>query len=272
MTDEGETRGWRARYRKIIFEADTTAGKAFDVVLIAAILLSILTVMLESIASVRERYGDWLLAAEWGFTILFTVEYVMRLSCSERPARYARSFFGVVDLLSVLPTYASVLIPGAQTLLVIRTLRILRIFRVLKLANYMRESETLLRALQASRRKIAVFVFVLFTLVVVFGSLMHLIEGPEHGFTSIPRGIYWAIVTLTTVGYGDIAPQTDAGQALAAVTMILGYGIVAVPTGIITSELTHAGERAQLLKACKGCAATGHDANATHCNRCGAGL
>lgn len=271
----GETRGgrgWRARSYEIIFEANTPTGKAFDVVLIAAILLSILTVMLESMSTVRGLHRGALRAAEWGFTVLFTIEYVLRLVCAERPARYARSFFGLVDLLSIVPTYASVLIPGAQALLVIRMLRILRVFRVLKLANYVRESESLLRALYASRRKISVFVFAVFTLVVVFGSLMHLVEGPENGFTSIPRGVYWAIVTLTTVGYGDIAPHTDLGQAIAALIMILGYGIIAVPTGIITAELTHAGGRLVSTNPCAACGTAGHDADAVHCKRCGAHL
>ncbi|MBL8859227.1 MAG: ion transporter [Planctomycetes bacterium] len=275
MAGGGQERGaegWRARYYRIIFEADTPAGKAFDVILIAAILLSILTVMLESITTVRERHGELLRVAEWAFTILFTIEYALRLMCTERPLRYARSFFGLVDLLSIIPTYASVLVPGAQALLVIRTLRILRVFRVLKLAHYVRESETLLRALVASRRKISVFIFAVFTLVVVFGSLMYLIEGPDSGFTSIPRGVYWAVVTLTTVGYGDIAPQTNLGQAVAAVIMVLGYGIIAVPTGIITAELTQGGDRSLSARACRSCDATRHDADALHCKRCGARL
>jgi voltage-gated potassium channel len=269
IDEPGATEGWRAKYYRIIFEADTPAGKTFDVLLIAAILLSILTVVLESIVEVRRQHGELLRVAEWSFTALFTLEYALRLSCARKPLRYARSFYGLVDLLSILPTYASVLIPGAQALLVIRTLRILRVFRVLKLAHYMRESETLLRALHASRRKISVFVFVLFTLVVVFGSLMYLIEGPESGFTSIPRGIYWAVVTLTTVGYGDIAPQTNAGQVLASLIMIMGYGIIAVPTGIITAELSQAAARPTSAKACSACGAIGHELNAVFCQRCG---
>lgn len=268
LIPEPKERGWRATYYEIIFEAHTPAGKAFDVVLIAAILLSIATVMLESISPVAARYGTSLRIAEWAFTILFTVEYLLRLICTPRPWRYARSFFGLVDLLSVLPTYLSVLIPGTQALLVIRTLRILRVFRVLKLANYVRESETLLRALLASRRKIYVFVFAVFTLVVIFGSLMYLIEGPAHGFTSIPRGVYWAIVTLTTVGYGDITPETDLGQGVAAFIMVLGYGIIAVPTGIITAELTQQ-DRWPSARLCPGYAAPKHDADALHCKWCG---
>lgn len=271
--DTNRNEDWRARWYRIIFEANTPAGKSFDVVLIAAILMSIATVMLESIVDVRRQYGEALRIAEWAFTLLFTIEYVLRLVCAERRWRYARSFFGLVDLLSIAPTYLSVVLPGAQVLLVIRTLRILRVFRVLKLANYVRESETLMRALYASRRKISVFVFVVFTLVVVFGSLMYLIEGPENGFTSIPRGVYWAVVTLTTVGYGDIAPQSDLGQFVAALIMIMGYGIIAVPTGIITAELAHVGaERAASLKSCALCVAVRHDADAVHCKSCGARL
>ncbi len=270
--DGAAERDWRSKYQRVIFEADTTAGKVFDVVLIAAILLSILVVMLESVSGVRDRWGDALRVAEWAFTILFTVEYVLRLVCAERPLRYARSFFGIVDLVAVVPTYASILVPGAQAMLVVRIARMLRVFRVLKLANYVRESETLWRALFSSRRKIAVFVFAVFALVVVFGSLMYLIEGPENGFTSIPRGVYWAIVTLTTVGYGDISPRTDLGQAVASLIMVLGYGIIAVPTGIVTAELAAASVRPMQQRKCASCAAPLHDAGAIFCSQCGARL
>lgn len=269
----GELRGWRARGHEIIFESDTWAGKAFDVVLIGLILASVATVMLESVEPVRAEHGPRLRALEWVFTILFTAEYVLRLRCVVRPADYARSFFGVVDLLSIVPTYLSVLLPGAQALLVIRTLRILRVFRVLKLATYVDESEALMRALVATRRKIAVFLFAVLTAVSIFGALMYLVEGPENGFTSIPRGIYWAIVTLTTVGYGDVSPQTDLGQAIAAMIMILGYGIIAVPTGIVTAELTHANQGSPVSgQACRHCSAGGHLPDAIHCRRCGSPL
>ena len=230
--------GWRHRAHEVIYEADTPAGKAFDVALIATILLSILVVMLESVAGVKKEFGTVLRSAEWAFTILFTLEYGLRILCVGRPLRYVRSFYGVVDLLAILPTYVSLIFPGAQALLVIRALRILRVFRVLKLVSYVSETETLMRAMRASGRKILIFVFGIMTLVVILGSWMYLIEGPEHGFTSIPKSIYWAIVTLTTVGYGDITPETSLGQALASVIMIMGYGIIAVPTGIITAELT----------------------------------
>ena len=263
--------GWRRRAYVVIFESDTPAGKAFDVALIAAIAVSIVAVMLESMADVRARHGAALLAVEWGLTALFTLEYGLRLWCSPAPRRYARSFFGLVDLLSILPTYLSVLLPGAQALLVIRTLRILRVFRVLKLAHYVRESEDLMRALAASRRKIAVFLFAVLTMVIVFGAAMYLIEGPENGFSSIPRGMYWAIVTLTTVGYGDIRPQTDLGQALAAAIMVLGYGIIAVPTGIVTAQLTRA-QHEPHARRCANCAFERHVEGARHCAGCGAPL
>ena len=265
------THGWRARGHEIIFESDTPAGKAFDVALILAIVLSIAVVVLESVEEVHGKWGGVLQAAEWGFTLLFTAEYVLRLLCVARPVRYARSFFGVVDLVSFLPTYLSVLLPGAHVLLVVRVLRVLRIFRVLKLATYVGEAEALMRALRASRRKIIVFLFGVFTLVVIFGSLMYEIEGPASGFTSIPRGIYWAVVTLTTVGYGDISPQTNGGQALSAIIMVLGYGILAVPTGIVTAELV-AGAKPVSGQACRACGTEGHDVDAVHCKICGARL
>jgi len=269
---------WRSRTNQVIFGADTPAGKAFDLALILAILSSLAVVMLDSVKSINAEYGQQLRIAEWTFTLLFTVEYVLRLMCVDRPARYARSFFGIVDVLAILPTYVSAFVPGAQALLVIRTLRILRVFRVLELGSYVSESEQLARALSASKRKIQVFVFTVLILVVIFGSLMYLIEGPEGGFTSIPRGVYWAIVTMTTVGYGDIAPASNLGQAIAACIMILGYGIIAVPTGIVSAELTLGdqrrakGESASLGRACSGCGAGGHASDAAFCRICGAGL
>ena len=266
----------RRRLYEVIFESDTPAGKAFDVLLIGAILLSVAAVMAESINWARVRYGRELYVAEWAFTVLFTVEYALRLYCVRRPRRYATSFFGVVDLLAIVPTYLRVLIPGAQFLLVIRMLRILRVFRVLKLVQYLNEADVLVRALRSSRRKIEIFIFTVLTLVVILGSLMYLIEGEENGFTSIPRSVYWAIVTLTTVGYGDISPQTDLGQALSALIMITGYAIIAVPTGIVTAEITRAGneDRARRVKerVCPQCDATGHDEDAQHCKYCGEGL
>lgn len=262
-----------ARIYHIIFEADTPPAKAFDVTLIIAIIASVIVVMVESVASYRSQYPEFLRTAEWVFTILFTVEYVLRLVCVDKPARYARSFFGVIDLLAVIPTYVSVLVPGAQFLLVVRLMRILRVFRVLKLAAYLVEVEILISALRDSRRKVLIFMFAVLTLTVILGSLMYLIEGDGNGFTSIPRGVYWAIVTLTTVGYGDISPQTDIGQAFASLIMILGYGIIAVPTGIVTAEMTRysIGQRRQetFSEECQRCGLDSHDMDARYCKQCG---
>ncbi len=264
--------GWRSRWHDIIYEADTPVGRIFDVGLIAAIVCSVIAVMLESVPSIRRNYGALLFYVEWHFTILFTIEYILRLATVRRPLTYARSFFGVIDLLAILPTYLSMLIPGTQYLLVIRLLRILRVFRVLKLVHYMSEANTLMLALRASRRKITVFIFTVMTMVVILGSLMYFIEGEEHGFVSIPRSIYWAIVTLTTVGYGDISPETNLGQTLAALIMIVGYGIIAVPTGIVTAELSRFDPNKVSSKHCVSCAHEGHDTDAVYCKYCGEAL
>lgn len=263
---------WRDRLNRVIFEAESPSGKAFDVALIFTIVASLVVVMLDSVKPINEKYGSYLRFLEWTFTLLFTLEYVLRLICVQRPARYARSFFGVVDLLAILPTYVSFFVPGAQTLLVVRTFRILRIFRIFELGSYVQESEQLVHALKASKRKIQVFVFTVLILVVIFGSLMYLIEGAESGFTSIPRGVYWAIVTMTTVGYGDIAPESNFGQAVAAFIMILGYGIIAVPTGIVSAELTLSDRRraaARSSAACPACGASDHAGDAEFCRCCG---
>jgi len=265
----------RARLHEVIFEADTAAGKCFDVILLVAIILSVLVAMLDTVSMIHERYGNLLYGIEWFFTILFSIEYAFRFSCVRHPLRYATSFYGVVDLLAVLPTYLSIIIAGTQSLLVIRVLRLLRIFRVFKLARYLRASGVLWEALKASRPRITVFLLTVLTLVIVVGTLMYLIEGPGNGFTSIPRGIYWAIVTMTTVGYGDIAPRTFLGQTLAALVMILGYGIIAVPTGIFSVELIAAArqpERKVSTQVCPGCAKEGHDPDAVHCKFCGSRL
>lgn len=263
---------WRHRLHEVIFEADTPAGRAFDLALLLAIALSVGAVLLESVASIRLRHGPALRAAEWSFTMLFTIEYVLRLACVRRPLRYARSFFGLVDLLAILPTYLSLVIAGSQSLLVIRALRLLRVFRVLKLAHFVGEARMLRAALRASSRKITVFLGTVLTLVLIVGALMYLIEGEASGFTSIPQAIYWAIVTMTTVGYGDIAPQTLAGKLLASAVMILGYGIIAVPTGIVTVEMAGLRKQRVSTQACRVCAAEGHDADARHCKYCGAAL
>jgi len=268
----GELSGWRARVHAVIFEAETPAGKAFDVLLILAIVVSVIVVMAESVTSVRVRYGPALRTAEWVITILFTIEYLLRLACVGRPLAYARSFYGIVDLLSILPTYISVIFPGTQALAVVRALRLVRVFRVLKLAQYVHETSILWRAIRASARKIAVFLFVVLTIVIIVGAIMYMIEGEEAGFTSIPTSVYWAIVTMTTVGYGDIAPMTPLGQMLAALVMIIGYGIIAVPTGIVTTELVKGGHTPVSTHACSQCSAEGHDADASHCKFCGAQL
>lgn len=260
----------REKLYEVIFEHDTRPGKLFDVVLLWSILLSVLAVMLESVADFRQQYGTALRLAEWGFTALFTVEYLLRLYAVPRAWRYALSFFGVVDLLAVAPTYLSLLLPGAQSLLVIRALRLLRIFRVLKLGQYVGEAHLLAEAMRASRRKIIIFLSVVTIVVVIVGALMYLIEGAENGFTSIPRSVYWAIVTMTTVGYGDIAPGSVPGQILASVLMILGYGILAVPTGIVTSEMLSV--RRPGGRACPQCGSRPHDADAVHCKYCAAPL
>ena len=269
---------FRRRIYDVVFLSDSPAGRTFDLVLIAAIVASVAVVMLDSVAAVHARHAQAFLVAEWGFTVLFSIEYAARLAIVAQPGRYARSIYGLVDLFSVLPTFVSLVVPGAQVLLVVRILRVLRIFRILKLATYLTEAETLGRALASSRRKILVFVTVVLTLVTVIGALMFVIESrqPGSGFTSIPLSVYWAVVTLTTVGYGDISPQTPLGQALALVLMIMGYGIIAVPTGIVTVELNRSAQESAARNAAS--AATGHDcascglamdADARFCKRCG---
>lgn len=257
---------------EIIFEADTLPGKAFDVVLIWSILLSVLVVMLDSVSTIRSQHGALLYGAEWFFTLLFTLEYLLRLLCIGRPWRYAGSFFGIVDLLAILPTYLSLLVPGTQYLQVVRILRVLRIFRILKFVEYSSEARLLMRALHASKRKIFVFLFTVLTLVVIIGALMYLIEGPANGFTSIPRSMYWTIVTMTTVGYGDISPRTDIGQMFAAGVMILGYSIIAVPTGIVTVSMGQVLAKPLTTQSCPQCSAEGHDSDALHCKFCGSRL
>ena len=269
-------RDFRRRLFIIIFQSDTPAGWWFDVTLIVLIVASVITVILESVASIRQKYVETLHVIEWLFTILFTVEYLLRLYCVPRPAHYARSFFGLIDFMAIVPTYLSLVLPGAQMLIVVRVLRVLRIFRIMKLTQYLDESRTLSEALWASRRKIGVFLFTVVTLLTIIGSLMYLIEGEENGFTDIPTSMYWAVVTLTTVGYGDVSPVTPLGRALASLVMILGYSIIAVPTGIVTSELTRPSGRRVLLRPgpgpCRQCGAPGHDPDARYCKYCGAAL
>lgn len=269
--------GWRRTLYIIIFEADTRPGRLFDLALIATILLSLVTVALESVASIRQSWGAQLKVLDWLFTILFTVEYLLRLICIHKPLRYARSFFGMVDLLSILPLYLGLFIPESRFLADIRILRLLRMFRILKLTRYMGEAHELKRAMLASRRKILVFLVTVVVLVIILGTLMYVIEGEANGFTSIPIGIYWAIVTLTTVGFGDITPKTPLGQALASMVMITGYGIIAVPTGIVTAEIarhttkTLAADQSA-TRLCPHCFTEGHDRDARFCKHCGGAL
>lgn len=265
--------GWRAQLYAIIFESDTRKGRAFDLALIGAILLSVLVIVLTSVQPIAAKYGDWLHAAEWFFTILFTLEYIGRCLCVQRPVMYARSFFGVIDVMSILPSYISLFIPGAHVIMGVRILRLLRIFRILKLTLYIEEYSMLGDALLASRRKIFIFLSVVFLIVFLLGTVMYVVEGPEHGYTSIPTAVYWAISTMTTVGFGDLVPKTDIGRAIASFMMLLGWGILAVPTGIISSEITYQRGRVTLPpRACPTCSTTGHDATASYCKDCGAGL
>jgi len=259
----------RFKLHEIIFEADTQAGKLFDILLIISIVLSVIFVMLDSMKSIRDQYGIQLYWFEWFFTILFTIEYILRLYCTGNRLKYAKSFFGIVDLLAIVPTYLSILIPGSQFLLVIRLLRILRVFRILKLAQYVGESALLVEALLASRRKIFIFLLTVLTLVVILGSLMYLVEGEENGFTSIPQSIYWAIVTITTVGYGDIFPQTAIGRIIASFIMIIGYSFIAIPTGIFTVEFARVFRGTISTQVCISCNAEGHDTDAKFCKYCG---
>lgn len=262
----------RTKFYRIIFETDTVAGKTFDIALFIFIILSVIAVLLESIAGIRAHYGPWLRAFEWLVTILFTIEYCLRLSCVRKPLRYAFSFYGIIDLLAIIPTYLSTFVIGAQSLIVVRALRLLRVFRVLKLVQFMGEARELRAALRASVRKIIIFLGAVLTIVVIVGAIIYLIEGEEHGFNNIPVSIYWAIVTMTTVGYGDIAPQTALGKLLASTIMILGYGIIAVPTGIVTVEIAGAVRGRISTRVCSQCASEGHDSDAVFCKYCGARL
>lgn len=257
--------------RLIIFEADTPMGKTFDVTLIVCILLSVVSVMLASIESVMDRFDSFLTALEWTFTIAFTLEYCLRVWSVRQPWYYVRSFYGIVDLAAILPTYLSLFIVDAEYLIVVRMLRVMRVFRILKLLQYLEGSRMIMKALRASRPKITVFVIAVVVLVVIIGSLMYIIEGHEHGFSSIPMSIYWAIVTLTTVGYGDIAPITPLGKILASMVMIMGYAIIAVPTGIVTAELTRA-DRSTTTLSCPNCSSEAHQDGAKYCYHCGHGL
>ena len=271
MTQDKNNR-LRLRLYEIIFKSDTPAGKLFDTALLAVILLSVLVVMLESVGAINLQYGTAFRVAEWVFTGLFTLELLLRLWVVPRPLGYLFSSLGIIDLLSVLPTYISLLVPGAQYFMVIRILRLLRIARIFKLSHFLVESQVLKTALRASVHKITVFIGTVLTLVVIIGSVMYVVEGGQNGFTSIPKSIYWAIVTLTTVGYGDIAPQTTLGQVLAGMVMLLGYGIIAIPTGIVTVEMANATRKPLHHRVCPNCLKEDHEYGANFCSACGTSL
>ena len=261
---------WKSKLHEIIYEADTPAGKLFDVVLLIFILASIVLVMLESVSSINDKYADFFNQAEWVITILFTFEYFARIISIKKPSEYIFSFYGVIDFLSTIPKYLAVFFVGGHALVALRALRLLRVFRILKLARYIGESNQLVKALKASRAKIAVFLFAVLIISIILGTVMYLVEGDQgSGFTSIPRSVYWAIVTLTTVGYGDIAPVTPLGQLIAAMIMIMGYGIIAIPTGIVTAEYVNSDNVHTNTQSCQFCSAEGHHDNAKFCYECG---
>jgi voltage-gated potassium channel len=269
MPDKGSA-NWQAKLHDVIYESNTPAGKAFDVGLLILIISSIAVVMLDSITEWHGRYGDTFYVLEWVFTLLFTAEYTLRLICIRHPMRYATSFLGIIDFLSIMPTYLSLFYAGTQALLVVRSLRLMRIFRIFKLTHFVSEMHFLSTAIRASLKKIAIFMLIVVTLMIITGSVMYLIESGENGFTSIPTSIYWAIVTTTTVGYGDISPTTPLGKFFASLMMLMGYGIIAVPTGILTSEMAMAfRNKANSIEVCPGCGMEGHDGDAIHCKRCG---
>lgn len=264
---------WQERLHEIIYESNTLAGKTFDVLLLLLIVASILTVMLDSLAGWHVKYGPLLFALEWVFTILFTVEYILRIICIGKPVKYIFSPLGLIDLLALIPSYLSVFLSGGQSLLVLRALRLLRVFRIFKLTHFLSEMHFLSAALKGSLRKISIFMLTVLTLVMILGSVMYLVENRENGFTSIPESIYWAIVTITTVGYGDISPVTPMGKFIASIIMLIGYGIIAVPTGIITTEMTLAARnKSHSHETCPNCSREGHESDAVHCKYCGAKL
>lgn len=263
---------WQVHLYEIIFEADTPLGKLFDIALLISILTSVIAVMLESVSFIDERFHKELRIIEWIFTIGFSIEYVLRIVTSKKPFNYIFSFYGIIDLLAIIPTYLSLIVVGSQTLVVIRAIRLLRVFRIFKLARYIGEGKYLIAAMKASGAKITVFLGAVLSMTVVMGTLMYLIEGHDHGFTSIPRSIYWAIVTMTTVGYGDISPQTAFGQFIASIVMITGYAIIAVPTGIVSVELSRGADVNVNTQVCTNCGFDDHDDDATYCKKCGENL
>lgn len=264
-----ERKKWKKDLWEIIFESHTPAGKIFDIVLLVIIFFSVILVALESVPEISQKYGPTLKILEWVITIIFSIEYILRIFISRFPRKYIFSFYGIIDLLSVIPTYLSLFFTGAQGLIVIRAIRLLRVFRILKLTRYTNEGSIIIQALKASRVKISVFLFAIMMIIIVIGTLMYLIEGAASGFTSIPAGIYWAVVTLTTVGYGDITPLTSFGKFISALVMIMGYAIIAVPTGIVTTELTQSYRKRRSRLVCENCGNDDHDEDAGFCKKCG---
>lgn len=267
--------GWRKQWFDIIHRHDTPASRSFDIALVLTIIASVLVIMIDSVQGIHQRFAGWLYGVEWFFTVVFTAEYILRLKVVRRPLRYAFSMWGIIDLLSILPAYLSLFIPGAQALLAVRILRVLRVFRILKLTRYIDESGILVGALWRSRRKVILFLFTVLTITVVAGSLMYVVEGPQNGFTSIPESMYWAIVTMATVGYGDLVPQTTLGRFLTSALILIGYSILAVPTGIYTAELAgdlirrQTGAKRADHRGCTICGHEDHEYEASYCNRCG---
>ena len=272
MSQKAHTKNWKNRLHEIIYEADTSAGKSFDVIILIMILASVILVMLESVSYIDKEYATLFNILEWIITIVFTIEYFLRIIAISKPKNYIFSFYGIIDFLSTVPKYLSLLFVGTHALVALRALRLLRVFRILKLARFIGESNNLVSSLKASRAKISVFLFAVLIVSIILGTVMYLIEGPEHGFTSIPRSVYWCIVTLTTVGYGDISPETPLGQFIASIVMILGYGIIAVPTGIVSAEYAQQTKENKIplnTQHCSNCNADNHLDDAKFCHNCG---
>jgi len=272
LSQKSNKRNWKNQLHEIIYEADTPAGKSFDVIILIMILASVVLVMLESVSYINAKYASLFNILEWVITIVFTIEYFLRIMTISNPRKYIFSFYGIIDLLSTIPKYLSILFVGTHALAALRALRLLRVFRILKLARFIGESNNLVTSLKASRAKISVFLFAVLIVSIILGTVMYLIEGPEHGFTSIPRSVYWCIVTLTTVGYGDISPETPLGQFIASIVMILGYGIIAVPTGIVSAEYAQQTKKNKIplnTQHCSNCNAGNHMDDAKFCNKCG---
>mgnify|MGYP003665181985 CR=1 FL=1 len=271
-TEEKADSPLKQTLRSVIFGTETPAGKRFDIALMICIVLSVTLIFIDTIGTIHAQYGDYIRIGEWNFTVIFTVEYILRLYCSLNRLHYARSFFGVVDLVSILPSYLGLIFPGANLALAIRVLRLFRVFRVLKLLRYLSDGNILLKAMILSSRKVFLFFFSVSLIIMVLSVIMYVVEGPVNGFTSIPKSMYWTIVTITTVGYGDITPQTTLGQGIAALTMLIGYSIIAIPTGILTAEISNEMVRTRDLRKCNNCGKKGHDNDAEYCNHCGSEL